>query len=400
MMSLPHTDNLTYLELLPPELQWQILKNIPNMKTLHALIRASPRYFQVYRVLRKSILPYIAWNQITPAIVPIALEALKRRDHIKVQSNHTEPLASKRTPKGPLEISFETWERLVQFHEVVECFIFSFTSNRLTALENSLCPRTQSSLLHNSQGRKLNLSQVEYVRLARAFYNLELYGNLFHDLDKLTPRRATTAYLWRAANFLQSLQDWELEELLCVRSYMMERLKDYLNKFEDDFMEAFIKNRPYITWPSEDASGFTSRSELLSEQGYLWLQDSWIEGCLTRGLETLSEMFSTNTLPGKFGALGERVTLGKYMSKALNIIPACSGWQLAEKMKPPQIWIYDNIDQPNEAWFWAMKFRGHSRTYHRKIHDADGWDYRDLECWGYVIWDHERLKRLKILTKR
>lgn len=399
-MSLHHSDNSSYLELLPPELQWRILKNVPNIKTLRALIRASPRYFQVYKISRKMTLPYVAWNQITPAIVPIALNALKRRDHKNVRSNHTGPFVFQSILTGPHEISLETWERLVRFHEVVECFISSFTSNRLAALENSLSSRTQSSLSHNSPSRQLNLSQVEYVRLARAFYNLELYGNLFHDLDTSTPRRATTAYLGRATNFLQSLQDWELEELLCVRSYMMERIKDYLNKFEDDFMEAFLKDKPYITWPSDNESGWTSRSGLLSDQGYLWLQDPWIEGCLTRGLETLLEIFSANTLPEKFRVLGERVTLGKYMSKALNIMPTCSGWELAEKMKPPQIWFHDNIEQPNEAWFWAMKFRGHSRTYHRKIRDTDGWDYSDLECWGYVIWDHERLRRLEILTKR
>lgn len=273
-MSLDHSSNLTYFELLPPELQCQILKSVPDMKTLCALLRASPRYFQAYKTSRKMILAHVAWNQITPAIVPIALNALKWRNDKKLRSDYTGPFAFQRMPKGPHEISFKTWERLIRFHEIVEYFILGFTSSRLIALDNSVYPRTQSSLSHISPSGQLNLSQVEYARLARAFYNLEMYGNLFHE-SRLASFRANVAmFLGRATTFLQSLQDWELEELLCVRSYMMERLKDYLNKFEDDFMEYFLKNRPYIIWPPEDTPGWTSRSGLLSDQGYISLQDS------------------------------------------------------------------------------------------------------------------------------
>lgn len=70
-------------------------------------------------------------------------------------------------------------------------------------------------------------------------------------------------------------------------------------------------------------------------------------------------MFIRNNLLGKFSSLGEMVTRGKYMSKALNYMPIFSESELAKKMKPPQIRFYDNIEQLNGAWFWAMEFRGH-----------------------------------------
>ena len=176
------------LDLLPTELQIQILKKIPNMKVLRNLLCASSRYFYVYKSFRKSILSHIAWNQITPIILPIALNALDQRDNSKFRNNETGLFETQKNIREPHEISFETWERLIHFHEIVESFISNFTSNRLFVLENSINPKTQSTLLNESSDRKYSLSQLEYTRLARAFYNLELYGHLFHDLDtsKLT----------------------------------------------------------------------------------------------------------------------------------------------------------------------------------------------------------------------
>ncbi len=375
------------------------------MKVLHNLLHASSRYFHVYRTSRKTILSHVAWNQITPTILPIALNALERRDHSKFQSNDTGLFESQKNIREPHKIPFETWERLLHFHEIVESFISNFTSSRLVALEN-IYPETQSSLPNESPDRQLSLSQLEYTRLARAFYNLELYGNLFHDLDtsRLTSRQSRLAFKKRRTNFLESLQDWKLEELLCVRSYMIDRLKDYLNTFDDNFMEAFQKEMSYINWPPQDTPGLIWLTDLLRDEGYDWLQNPWIQGCLTRGLGTLSTMFSTGSLQAKFHSLSRWDNPLKYMSQALNDMPSCSERELAAKMKSPEIGFYDNIEQPNEAWFWARKSCGHSRICIprdiRKTWALEGWETHFLECWGYVIWDHERLDRLGILSKR
>lgn len=148
----------TYLELLPTELQIQILEKIPSMKVLRNLLHASPRYFHVYRTSRKPILSHVAWNQITPAILPIALNALERRDHSKFRSNDTGLFESQKNIREPHGIPFKTWERLLRFHEIVESFISNFSSSRLVALENCIYPETQSSLPNESPDRQLHLS--------------------------------------------------------------------------------------------------------------------------------------------------------------------------------------------------------------------------------------------------
>lgn len=175
IITLNQPDESTLVELLPSEIVCLILNAIPNMKTLSALLRASPRCFRVYRTCRELILPRVVWNQITHAILPIALDALQQRENRKFRLYRTELYSSQRTPKEPQEILLGTWKRLHAFHEIVDFFILAFTKARLAVLEDTFHP----------QSRDLSLSDFEYARLARAFYNLDLYSHLFYDLIPL-----------------------------------------------------------------------------------------------------------------------------------------------------------------------------------------------------------------------
>lgn len=431
MMNLNQSGKSTQLEFLPPELLCQILKSVPNTKALRALLRASPRCFQVYRTCREMVLSHVTWNQITPAVVPIALDALEKRENRKLQRDCTDLFSSQRTLKEPHEIPLRTWERLLCFHEIVESFISGFTNSRLVALENSIHLQNQTSLPRKSPGRikqkkenksssiHLSLSQLEYARLARAFYNLELYSSLFYDLDPIISWPVFfDASLERAMIFLQSLPDWEFEELLCVRSYLIDRLIDFLNKFEDDFMKAYLRDRPYIRWPCPGNLGppFTRMGQDIHRFDENWMQDGWIESRLIRGLEILSAIFSAHTLPAKYKALKKDFSPVLKMSVALEPHleweemeewEGMVGWEVMEecevmeKMESSQIGFYEKIEQPNGSWFWATKFCGHSRIL-TKPQIFNGWaldecDINDFRRWGYVIWDNARLDRLGIL---
>ena len=397
MSTLNESDKLTPIELLPVELQCRILTGIPNMKTLRALLSASPRFFQVYKTCREVVLSHVAWNYITPAVVPIALDALEQRANRE--------FTSQSTLREPHEIPLETWKSLLRFHQIVDSLISSFTSSRLVALENSMDPHKQTVLPHEPPDRNLNLSQLEYGRLARAFYHLELYSHI-----EASHKMAMLSQSW---TFIQSLRDWELEELLCVRSYMMERLIDYLNKFEDDFMKKYLRDKPRVIWPSQDSQQLTGarfncrpsqNTRLLNRTRLSWrcnlfFDDSnsadWIESCLARGLEYLSAVFSADTLPDKFNTLDRVDQYYHWMSYALNNAERHSKKKVAAKIeKPSENSFHDNIEQPNEAWFWAEG----SKIYHRYL--PDGCDTNDFQRWGYVIWDHARLERLGILTKK
>ena len=400
MSSLNESDKSTHLELLPAELKCQILTNIPNMKALRAFLSASPRYFQVYRTCREVVLSHVAWNHITPTVVPMALDALDRRDKRKNGLCCFEQYTRKRTLKQPHEIPLETWETLLRFHRIVDSLIFNFTSSRLVALENAIIlPQSQTSSSDESPGRHLNLSQLEYARLARAFYHLELYTYGIYPSDLPVPQMLT---MMQAKTFLQSLQGWELEELLCVRSYMIERLIDFLNKFAEDFMKAYLKDKPCIRWPSQNGLELNWRAHLFVYGDNI--QSEWIESSLVRGLEYLWAILSKDKLPDKFNALQFTYLEYQWISTVLNELQPYSEEEVTAKMKESsELGFYDNIEQPNEAWIWAIKFCGLPRICSKKeplIKPVqDGCDTNDFERWGYVIWDHARLERLGILTK-
>lgn len=375
-----------HIELLPVELQCRILTSIPNMKTLRALLSASPRLFQVYKTRRELVLSHVAWNNITPAVVPIALDALEQRKNRKSTSHITR--------REPLQIPLETWESLIRFHRIVDSLVSNFASGRLVALENSMDP----------PAKNLSLSQLEYSRLARAFYHLEIYSYI-EGFSKM-------GMLSESWTFMQSLREWEVEELLCVRSYMMESLIDYLNKFEEDFMKVYLKDKPLIIWPSRETrrlggSRFICRPSedsprlnkpTLNWRCCLFVDDNfpaeWIESCLARGLKYLSAVIFAETLPDKFNALDHVDQYYHWISYALSNAERKSKKKVAAKIeRPSENGFHNNTEQPNEAWFWASE----SKTYHGNL--CNGYDTNDFQRWGYVIWDHARLERLGILQK-
>lgn len=299
MMSTPHESaKLAQIERLPVVLQCRILTGIPNLKTLRALLSASPRFFQVYNTCREVVLSHVAWNQITPTIVPIALDAHEQREDIEHISLST-------LIGEPREIPLKTWESLLRFHHIVDSLISNFASSCLVALENAMDPQTQTLSPPEAAGENVNLSQLEYCRLAQAFYHLEIFSHI-RGYSK-------TGMLSDCWTFVLNLRDWELEELLCVRSYMMERLIDYLNMFADDFMKVYLKDKPRIIRPSRDLRELSeSRSKYWRCRLFLDHneddQAEWIESCMARGLRYFSAVISTDTLPEKFYAL-DRVEL-------------------------------------------------------------------------------------------
>ena len=120
----------------------------------------------------------------------------------------------------------------------------------------------------------------------------------------------------------------------------------------------------------------------------------WIETCLTRGLKYLSAVFSADRLPDKFNALDRIDPQYHWISYALANAKNHSKEKVTAKIKKPsENGFYNNIEQPNEAWFWAIESKI------REEFLPIGCDSNDFQRWGYVIWDHARL-RLGILTKR
>jgi hypothetical protein len=227
--------NPTALESLPVEIQAHILRSLQDVKTLSSLLHASPRFLQVYQEAREDTISNIVCNQITPAVLPLAVNILQQsylRSHRRSRSKVLAFLETfKHSPStmSRNQFSLEMSKRLLKTHAVVKHFVDAFVTDRLNRLSKYV-PHITPSLAERKA--LMGISGIEHHRLARALYHLELYGILFHD-PVFTDNIITVEE--QSSLFLAKLLDWELEELLCVREYLFDGLSNYLNQVEEDF---------------------------------------------------------------------------------------------------------------------------------------------------------------------
>lgn len=70
-----HTMSIS-LELLPPKIQCHILRQLSDTRALLSLIKASPRFLQVYLKFREDVQPEVICNHITSVVLPLALDVM------------------------------------------------------------------------------------------------------------------------------------------------------------------------------------------------------------------------------------------------------------------------------------------------------------------------------------
>ncbi|KAL2219440.1 hypothetical protein M432DRAFT_353647 [Thermoascus aurantiacus ATCC 26904] len=394
------------LEILPPEIQCHILKQIPDITTLHALLRASPRYFQVYRVFQAVVLSHVTRNQITPALLPLALDALEWRRCRESPRDCAAVLAflqnfRQKTPSQPRKLSLEISKELLRFHNnVVEFFISDFARNRLAVVDNYLHSRIPSESLTTSACETCApiLSHTEHFRLARAFYYLELYGNLCYHTP---PWDDDNIPYLEQLRFFDRLREWELEEFMCVQHYMFEKLSDYLNRVEDDCMQDFLEDEPYVIEPFGPNSRWEREDIFFSDLSQGRSQESWLEGCLTRGLRRLKTMLTADTFEARLDAFGPIHLPDTTLTHVLWQLPPYDYRYRAsqDKLQPfdPNAEYRDDSEKPSSGWSWATEA---IRLPEDSMKYPSSKVLNGMRRWGYGIWDHWRLQSLGIFTKK
>lgn len=405
-------NNPSAFETLPPEIQCCILEQLPDSKALGALISASPSYFSIYKAFEATILSHVAVNHITPSALPIALDALAQR---KPRGKRRDPTAVLAFLKGfrlestsePDELPLMTSKELLRFHNTTEYFIADFASGRLATIHNRLpseIPRLPSEipyLPHEISRPTLSLSRVEYSRIARAFYIIDLYGNLFS-----TPKDAvddiTAVEQWTL--FLERLRNWELEEFLCIRTYLTEKLTDFLNQVEDDFMQALQEDNLHVIEPCNTTNRWENDDWFFSENGHAQDQELWLRSCLTRGLVKLKAMLTESNYNNRLEAIGNTDCPRHTMTDALASMRSYQDSRQPEKLTKTRCRdteLHDDPEHPSEGWSLAVRRSGHPRS--PKNHgDLSYWAsyWEDMRRWGYAIWDSDRLQSLGFFSSR
>lgn len=263
------------------EIQQAILHQMPDLQTLQALISASPSYLRAYQSQRHSILSSILLRDIHPDVL---FDVLAIEDALKLPRNYDDYVpqlkafveqykttrASLHVALGALEPS--TKETLWEFHLSVVDVTKHFCDYALSSH-----PVTR----HGLNDRK-PISPNEVRRIHRAFYRYELFTVLFrepkHYLDEQTersrdrnPDRARLALERDSIRsldsqdksflFLALFKAWEVEELACVRDYIIHRYDELYKECKLDYQEMMGRESHYGAAPWDDPSELPSESQ-------------------------------------------------------------------------------------------------------------------------------------------
>ncbi|KAH8659161.1 hypothetical protein BGZ60DRAFT_566740 [Tricladium varicosporioides] len=397
-MSASLVNNAGQFQLLPPELHYHILTHISDLETLLNLLQASPISFAAYKGHRKKILYDVVINALGPVVLPIALQTMGLKSCRK-KYERRRPKALKflenfpqNCSECPQELDADESKALLKFHKSVDYMISGFTTSRFIivkgllescAITPSMPPSAQSKPLLDP----LTLSKTEYLRLARGFYYLEMYGRLFHERlagsDNFTTQEQ--------AHFLQYFDDWELEEFLCIRSYCNDNIWDFLLEQEEIFIKDFLHEMGTSSTGIETPM---SIDPLFSKGARRSEQPLWVETRLTCGLLELQRMFSAKTRDERCDAFERHYrTPRRVMIEAINIVHSTPKTNKDSHAAKNALSI---IKTPNEGWSWTLRSMAPSIL---SFNSESSRMNEGMRRWGYVIWDYERLSQLNILDQ-
>ena len=403
------------LELLPPEIQLQILVNANTPNDLHALIQASPRLYQLYSLNKDFALSAVACRNIHSAVITDALifakisqfeKPLSRNTIIEVLETYPSRLPEEPVMTTPMSVT------LCQLASNMSFFIQDYARNTLPIMEGlgrSLDFHVSPSYPAEASASFSKLSNSETGRLQRAFCRFEIYRTLFgrcsSEIDHNTRQCADQPSL-RAAEqrsmFLERFPDFQVNEINCVRDYLYRRLRGICSQLEDKAAstlppETFMFDRDGDYESEEWASGVW----LFTESGKYY-QTQHIEHLMSLGLGYVRRIFESTGEEQKNLFIRHSDAIISHLEtefitravELLEIIPDRRDRPLLAETDPPFVYELNpdvELDIP-DAWQWANP-RGPPLFLSDKIE-------KGLRDWGFVFWDLDRLRESGILERR
>lgn len=238
-------------ETLPSEIVTNILAALPSPRTVHSLIRASPRICKIFLLSKESILSSTLYNAIPSKLRP---------DVLRVHELHQlRPLLRVYTRAAQNE-QYAVFEKLLVGNEqailgelpllpilplvrtwcTLEYFVEDFANCTLDPIprhsEAFVAPST--TVLQKPSGYN-GLSDVELSRLRNAFVRFELFCSLMaYSTQKERSVHSTSAHQGRINNlFLSTLETWQMEELTCIFNHLYSRIETLFDNLERDYIE-------------------------------------------------------------------------------------------------------------------------------------------------------------------
>ena len=267
------------------EIQQAILRQMPDLQTLQALISASPSYLRAYQSQRHSILSNTLLQDIHPDVL---FDVLAIVDALKLPRNYESNVPQLRVfieqykaastsldvALMPLEPSSK--ETLSECHLSVHDVTKDFYDCALSAH-----PVTRCRLNH-----RVSLSPNEVRRIHRAFYRYELFTVLFREPDfyleeqterhrdrdpgrvRLALERHSISSLDtqdKSFLFFALFKAWEAEEIACIRDYITHRYDELFKECKSESQEMMERKRRYGAAPWENPPRLPSETQNVLE---------------------------------------------------------------------------------------------------------------------------------------
>ncbi|EPE28795.1 hypothetical protein GLAREA_09916 [Glarea lozoyensis ATCC 20868] len=248
-----------------------------------------------------------------------------------------------------------------------------------------------------------SLSGLETFRLARAFYRFDLFAHLSsHPRDSKVLE--TTMHLHVLAIhightcLLDSLNDWELEEFLCVHKYVTEKGFEFLDRVEDDVLAECISNGLTAGSDTSPITDWANAHPEFSQADSPHI--NFLDSLLTRGLKYVREALAQDTPESR----------RRYHTENLKYIPSPEVYKLVDIIeKLPRFSTFSETElaayhkankpaiedtQTSNPGFWtALKYyRDHQPIPGRH----NFYHFQNLRQWGYAIWSQETLDRHRL----
>ena len=402
------------LEIFAPELQLQILLNTDTPDELHALLQASPRLYQVFRLNKETVLSAVTRRQFHPAVIPDALffanisqleQPLPRDSVLESCRSYTNRL------HDGTEISIPISTALCKLARNLSFFIQDYAQNSLPLMMD-LGKSLDVDVLPEYQPQNpvsyFQLSDSETGRLQRALCRFEIYRHLFarcsaehshnsrccHHSPPLTPAE-------QASLFLEQFPDFQVTEINCIRDYLYRRLRGIFNQLEEKALATLSPEDFKFNQEGDvEYEEWTSGVWFFTKSGKRY-QNQHIEHLMSLGLGYIRQIFESvgdeqKALFLRDGAVFSHAE-SDFITRALDLLglnPAGEDVPLIEETDPPFVYEVNAdvaLDIP-DAWQWA-----YPQGPPVKLSDIFTKGLRD---WGFVFWDMGRLRESGILERR
>lgn len=227
------------IENLPVEIQRQIIFCIPSLASLGAIIRASPVFYSLFQSEPRNFIANCLKLGLGDAFLDASTAQAAMQDEF--QRQRRDAMKMRREPsvvwpflesyrKKVEELPCNAWIHSISLPGAVQMATFH------TSTVGPLVEQYASWALGNigTSDNLTPLSTTERMRIQRALYRFQIvcdvFGNRLKD-DNLSTNRPRHLGCLR---FLTSYEPWEIEEILCINTFVQEQYEHRLSEVSDD----------------------------------------------------------------------------------------------------------------------------------------------------------------------